>query len=164
MCPSHAVEAELATPKVRAVPLAQVQPARLDLGKLTPPCSWRKVEEQSQGREKGVSKSQVALSTPYTELWKGGPSTCRGGRGCWLSLCETTALDACSELLPRGPGRPTTRGSGSLLHPNTCIHSPTRNPAPRGEGGPGTPAEPVPDADRDLSVNGVVPRVLLFSI
>lgn len=145
-------EGELAAPKMRPVPLAQVQPARLDLGKLTPPCSWRKVEEQSQGREEGVSKSQVALSAPHRELWKGGPSTCRGGRVCWLSLCETTALDTCTELLPRGPGRTGEahrQGERILASPqHVQPQSPTCDPAPRGDGGPGAPEEPVPDADR----------------
>lgn len=145
-------EGELAAPKMRPVPLAQVQPARLDLGKLTPPSSWRKVEEQSQGREEGVSKSQVALSAPHRELWKGGPSTCRGGRVCWLSLCETTALDTCTELLPRGPGRTGEahrQGERILASPqHVQPQSPTRDPAPRGDGGPGAPEEPVPDADR----------------
>ena len=104
--PRHtAEEGELEAPEPCPVLLARVQPVRLDSGKLTAPTQL----PQGGGAVRAGRKGSPGVRrhwAPHTRTsGEEGLPLAGGGRGCWLSLCETTSLDTCTELLPGEPGR-----------------------------------------------------------
>lgn len=123
-------------PEQCPVPLAWVQPVTMDSRNGSPPHAdvsrW-----MSSAGEEGVSSPGEALGTPHRNSGKERPSTCRGGRGCWLSLCEP-ALGTCTELLPREPRRTREvhpQWEQISLLPNTTCQPPKPDARPW-SGGP----------------------------
>lgn len=162
------MEAELAAPKVRAVPPAQVQPAGLDLGKLALPMQLAQGGGAKSGQgERGLQESGGAERPIHGALERGALHLQR-----WQGLLAEPLRDHCPGRLHgtasqgawEAQGGPPPGGADPCLTPTraSTVRRVTRCHVGREAREPQRSQSPT--LTGDLSVNGVVLHVLLFSI
>lgn len=76
----------------------------MTMDQVSPPPPRRCFRWMSKRRRKGVSRSQQAALSTHRELWKGGPSTCRGWQGLLaVASVSPTALGTCTRTASQEP-------------------------------------------------------------